>query len=235
MLNETYLLLGIRFNRKCALRQQGNSLDFIDALVFNKHMKRRISFVLALMLTILIQIPPSTAQAFEMQGMISYNLSRIDPKPTNFLDSSNGIGYTFLGRLDLGPGQIESGFQFIPTSISITETARELKFTGSYWILPVMYRLHFLPPFFSFAIGGDYAAVGTSNVTTQGVTSASTAYRSHFGAQASVQATQDLGENISAVLDCRYRKGLASAVTINNVSSNYDFWSISLGIQKHLD
>lgn len=203
--------------------------------MFNYSMKTRFFWRLSTLLTLSFCLIPDTARAFEMQGMISYNLSRVGPKPTNYLESSNGIGYTFLGRLDLGPGQVESGFQFIPTSISITETNRELKFTGSYWILPLIYRLHFLPPFFSLGIGGDYAVVGTSNVTTQGVTSVNPAYKSHFGAQASLQATQDLGENISAVLDLRYRKGLADAVTINSVSSRYDFWAISLGIQKHLD
>jgi hypothetical protein len=178
-----------------------------------------------------------SASAFEMQGMISYNLGQINPKPTNYLSSSNGIGYTFLGRLDLGPGQIESGFQFVPTSISTTQTFGELKATGSYWILPLMYRYTFLPPFFSIAIGGDYAVVGTNNLSVGGaqVNGLTSGYRSHFGAQVSFEINQDLGEDLSIVLDLRYRAGLANAITYGTEGSKYNFWVIGLGIQKHLE
>lgn len=177
------------------------------------------------------------AQAFEMLGMFSYNLGQFTPKPTNFNSSSNGIGYTFLGRLDLGPGQLESGFQFIPTSISTQETFGELKATGSYWILPLMYRYTFFPPFLSAALGVDYAVVGTNNLSVSGtqVNGLTSGFRSHFGAQASLEANQDLGEDISLVLDVRYRAGLATAISYGSVQSKYNFWVIGLGIQKHLE
>jgi hypothetical protein len=196
-------------------------------------MKTLFFFSLFLIHTILINI--CSARALEMQGLISYNLGKVSPEPTRYQNISNGIGYTFLGRFDLGPGQVETGFQFIPTSIALNETIGEVKYTGSHWILPLVYRFHFLPPFFSLGVGVDYAVVGTSNIVVKGVTSASDAYKSHFGAQASLQATQDLGENISAVLDLRYRSSMGNAVQINEVGSKYSIWAISLGIQKHLD
>ncbi len=217
-----------------ALRQQGNSLLFWAPIVFNELMKKIISLGVALFLTISL-VNPVRSNAIEMQGMISYNLGKIDPTPTHYTGSSNAIGYTFLGKFDLGPGQVETGFQFVPTSITTQETIGEVKHTGSFWILPLLYRFNFLPPFFSLAAGLDYAVVGTSNIVAKGVTTSSDEYRSHFGAQASFQVTQDLGENLSAVLDFRYRNSLANAATINNDGSKYQLWVIGLGIQKHLE
>ena len=187
--------------------------------------------------SLLILLTASSSHAYEMLGLISYNLSAIDPKPTNFTKASNGIGYTFLGRFDLGPGLIETGFQFTPTSITTTQSFGEVKVTGAYWILPIMYRYVFLPPFFSVAVGMDYAVVGSSNLSVSGaqVSGLTSGYRSHFGVQASFDVNQDLGENISAVLDLRYRQGLADAITFSNVGSHYNYWVIALGIQKHLE
>lgn len=198
-------------------------------------MKADLRLKITVFFTLFLFTP--AAPAFEMLGMISYNLGQINPKPTNYLSSSNGIGYTFLGRLDLGPGLIESGFQFIPTSISTTQSFGELKATGSYWILPLMYRYVFFPPFLSIAVGGDYAVVGTNNLSVGGtqVNGLTSGYRSHFGAQASFEVNQDLGEDLSLVLDIRYRAGLANAITYGTEGSKYNFWVIALGIQKHLE
>lgn len=181
----------------------------------------------------------SSAFAYEMQGLISYNVSQIESKPSNFSSSGDGIGYSFLGRFDLGPGQLESGFLFTPTSITTTQSTHEVKFTGTYWIFPLMYRIHFFPPFFSFAFGGDYAVVGTTNLIYDGNTLAinniNSGYLSHFGAQASLQATQDLGEDLSLVLDLRYRKGLGTSINLSGAEPKYSFFMVGLGIQKHLE
>ncbi len=188
-------------------------------------------------ISLFLLLNPLTSSAFEMLGLISYNLAQVNPKPSAYTDSSNGIGYTFLGQVEVGPGLIESGFQFIPTSITTRQTFGEVKTTGSYWVLPLMYRYIFLPPFFSVAVGADYAVVGTNNLSVSGtqVNGLTSGYRSHFGAQMSVAVSQDLGENLSAVLDLRYRGGLANAITFGNEGSKYSFWIIGLGIQKHLD
>lgn len=180
---------------------------------------------------------PAPSSAFEMLGMISYNMGSLSANPTNYKSLSNGIGYTFLGRLDLGPGQLESGFQFTPTSINTQQSFGEVKAIGSYWILPLMYRYTFFPPFFSLGLGVDYAVVGTNNLSVSGsqVTGLTSGYLSHFGVQVSAQANQDLGENLSAVLDLRYRAGLADAITFSNVGAKYNFFIIALGIQKHLE
>ena len=172
-----------------------------------------------------------------MVGLINYNISEVNPKPSSFLKSSNGIGYTFLGRVDFGPGLIEGGFQFTPASITTQQSFGVVTTTGTYWILPLMYRYVFLPPFFSVAAGMDYAVVGTNNLSVNGasMTGLTSGYQSHFGAQVSLEANQDLGENISGVLDVRYRAGLANAISFNNQGSHYNFWIIALGIQKHLE
>ncbi len=199
-------------------------------------MKSALILKISLISAILL-VNPISASAFEMLGLISYNMGQVNPRPSSFKSLSDGIGYTFLGRVDLGPGQIESGFQFTPTSIVTTQTFGEITTTGSYWILPLMYRYTFIPPFFSFAVGIDYAVVGTNNFSIGGaqVNGITTGYKSHFGAQASLEANQDLGENLSAVLDVRYRGGLANAITFSNEGSRYNFWVIALGIQKHLE
>ena len=84
----------------------------------------RLKIAIILLISLL---NPISSQAYEMLGMISYNLAQVNPKPTAYTSSTNGIGYTFLGRMDLGPGLLESGFQFILTSISTQQTFGELK------------------------------------------------------------------------------------------------------------
>jgi len=199
-------------------------------------MRATFGLNLALIL-ILSALTVSPSRAYEMLGLFSYNFSNINPKPTLYSGTKNEIGYTFLGRIDLGPGLLESGFQFIPTSISTQQAFGELKTTGSYWILPLMYRYVFFPPFFSVAAGVDYAVVGSTNLSVSGnqVAGLTSGYQSHFGVQASLEANQDLGENLSLVLDLRYRQGLATAISFNNVGSHYNFFIIGLGIQKHLE
>ena len=100
-----------------------------------------------------------------------------------------------------------------------------------------MYRYIFFPPFFSIAVGPDYAVVGTNSLSVSGtqVNGLTSGYRSHFGGQVSLDINQDLGENMSAVLDFRYRGGLANAISFGGVGSKYNFFIIGLGIQKHLE
>lgn len=180
----------------------------------------------------------TSAQAFDMTGMISYNIGQLSQKPTTYVEKSNSIGYAFFGRLDLGPGQLESGFHYVPVSITTQKSFGEVKTSGSYWILPLMYRFTFLPPFFSFALGVDYAVEGNTKIDVGGTlngSGGSSGYRSHFGYQGSLAAAQDLGENLSAVLDFRYRGGLGEAIAFDGVNTKYNFFTIALGLQKHLD
>ena len=180
------------------------------------------------------------AQAFEMAGMVGYDINKYTAPPSNYTDTSNGIGYGFLARLELGPGMIESGFLYTSTAISVSANANTgLKFSGSYWMIPLMYRYVFLPPFLSLAVGGDYAVAGNTTLAVTGtplagLTSASS-YKSHFGAQVSLAAVQDLGENLGVVLDLRYRAGLGNAIYFGSQATKYDVTIISLGIQKRLD
>jgi len=180
----------------------------------------------------------STAHAIEMAGFVGYTGSIYPSKPIEYVRTSGGVGYGFLTRLDLGPGQIESGFLYTPTSITYTVGASAVKTNGSYWILPLQYRIPLYAPFFSLSVGPDFALKGNTSYTIEGasVSPSASGYKSHFGLQASVQAAQDLGENLSAILDLRYRQGLNTAITlINDQSTRLNFFMISLGIQKRLD
>jgi hypothetical protein len=180
----------------------------------------------------------SSAQAFDMVGMVSYNIGQLSNQPSNFVEKGNSLGYDFFGRLDLGPGQIESGFLYSPVSITTKVAAANVKTAGSYWILPLLYRVQILPPFFSLAAGFDYAVEGNTNIEISGGTipsGSNSGYRSHFGYEISAEAAQDLGENLSAVLDVRYRGGFAPAIAFSGQDTKYNFVMIALGLQKHLE
>jgi hypothetical protein len=200
----------------------------------NHEMKRFSNLALACLL-----LTPLSANAFDMVGLISYNMGQLSNPPSNYVDRGNALGYGFLGRLDFGPGQIESGFLYSAVSITTSKSFGEIKSKGSYWMLPLMYRFHFLPPFFSFAAGFDYAVEGYSNIEIASASlngnGGSSGYRSHFGYQLSLEAAQDLGENLSAVLDLRYRGGLGEAIAFDGQNTKYNFVMISIGLQKHLD
>lgn len=99
-------------------------------------------------------------------------------------------------------------------------------------MIPMLYRYEFWAPYVSIAAGFDYAIqAGTTLSRTQGLTTANgDQYRSHWGWVTSLQVKQDIGEDLSVLLDLRYRKGLASAIQSSTVS----FTSIGLGIVKNL-
>jgi hypothetical protein len=178
------------------------------------------------------------AHSVELLGLISYDGSIYSQKPANYTGNSGGIGYGFLGRLDLGPGLIESGFLYTATSIKTQEPFGDVKTQGAFWIIPLLYRVYVLPPFFSVAFGADYAILSNNQVEVAGSSlgpSASSGFRSHFGLEGSLEALQDLGENLSAVLDLRYRYGLADAINLNGTGVRYQTFIISLGIQKRLE
>ena len=178
------------------------------------------------------------ANAFEVYGLVSYDGSVYSGKPSNVTDTGGGVGYGFFGRLDLGPGQIESGFLYTVTSVTTQEVFGSAKTSGSFWEIPILYRIYVLPPFVSVALGPDYAILGYNRVTVDGGNVAdgfSSGYKSHFGFEADVQALQDLGENLSGVLDFRYRYGLADALHIDGVGMRYQAFTISLGLQKRLE
>ena len=200
-----------------------------------------------LVLSIFLTLTSANTFAFEMLGLISYDISSIQNKPSNYGSTQNGLGYNFFGRIDLGPGKLESGFMYAPAGVTTHEASLgDVKMTGSYWIIPLIYRYSFYEPFFSLGVGFDYAAVGNTALTVNGapynIASNNSGYQSHFGAEISGEATQDLGENLSAVLDVRYRMGLSNGITFLNLDptvtsaqSKYNFFMIAIGLQKRLD
>jgi hypothetical protein len=195
-------------------------------------MKQKLNWLLLLTL---FQAP--LAHSVELLGLISYDGTNYSTKPANYKGSGGGIGYGFLGRLDFGPGLIETGFLYTATSITTTEPFGDVKTNGSFWIIPLMYRIYVVPPFISVALGVDYAILSTSSVEVAGsqIGNYSSGYRSHFGLEGSVEALQDLGENLSAVLDVRYRYGLANTLSLSGVGVRYQAYIISLGLQKRLE
>jgi hypothetical protein len=187
-------------------------------------------------LFLLVQSP--IAQAVELVGLISYDLSAYSKKPANYSSSGGGIGYAFFGREDLGPGLIETGLMYTATSITTQEPFGTVKTSGSFWIIPLLYRVYVVPPFLSVAIGPDYAILSSNQIEVEGSslgTNYTSGYRSHFGVEGSVEALQDLGENLSAVLDIRYRYGLADTLSLSGNGVRYQTYFISLGIQKRLE
>jgi hypothetical protein len=189
-------------------------------------------------LALLFAIAPR-AQAFEVYGLVSYDASQYSGKPSNYSDSGGGAGYGFFGKLDFGPGQIESGFLYTVTSISTQEPFGLAINSGSFWQIPILYRVYVLPPFVSVAFGPDYAIVGYNRVTVAGAEvssdASSSGYKSNFGLEADVQGLQDLGENLSAILDIRYRYGLGNAISVDGAGVRYQAFIISIGLQKRLE
>jgi hypothetical protein len=197
-----------------------------------------VKLFLFLIVFILIQTSQcKSAAAFEMQGLISYDISELQNPPANYTGTENGLGYEFFGRLDLGPGKIESGFLYASTGITTNESFGPVKTTGSYWMIPLMYRIPIYEPFFSLGVGADYAIVGNTAITAAGtqLSSLTSGYKGNFGVEISGEATQDVGENLSIVFDARYREGLQKAITYDGVDSKYNFLIFSIGLQKRLE
>ena len=195
-------------------------------------------FLISIVLSIqFIELP--NANAFELLGLVAYDIGSYTPKPSNYVNTQNGLGYAFFGRLDLGPGKVESGFIYTPTSITTRTPSQsfDIKTAGSYWILPVLYRYSFYEPFFSIAVGLDYAFIGNTAVSVVGTpinNPATSGYQSNFGGEISFEASQDLGENLSLVFDARYRRGFQNAITFENTTSKFHFVMLALGLQKAL-
>ena len=196
-------------------------------------MKQKLNWLLLLLI---FQAP--LAHSIELLGLISYDGSAYAKKPSNYVSSGGGIGYGFAGRLELGPGLIESGFRYTATSVTTSELFGNVKTTGSFWIIPLLYRVYVVPPFLSLAIGPDYAILSNTQIELNSSSlggNYSSGYRSHFGLEASAEALQDLGENLSAVLDVRYRYGLADTINLDGTGLRYQAYIISIGIQKRLE
>ena len=180
------------------------------------------------------------ARGFDMQGFISYDIPNFSPRPSNYVSSKGGVGYSFFGRMELGPGMIETGFLYAPFSLT-TLNNQEFKFSGSYWTFPLLYRYEFWEPYLSLAAGFDYAVEGGTQINVNGASAGASnlSYQSHFGAVLSFQAKQDLGEDLSVVLDLRYRMGLGSAIDapngVTSTATKLNFTSIGIGISKHLE
>lgn len=192
-------------------------------------------FLLGMLISFGIASP--RCDAIELAGLLGYHLSMFSEKPSNYESASGGVGYAFLGRVDLGPGMLESGFLAAPNSITTRQTFGNVKASGFYWIIPLMYRINILPPFFSLAVGGDYAVESSTSFSVSGAQLSSTTngYQNHFGAQVSLEAVQDVGENLSILFDARYRQGLGTAITINSQAIKYNFLMLGIGLQKRLE
>jgi hypothetical protein len=185
----------------------------------------------------LLLLSSPQAIAYEMLGLVGYDFNLMTNKPSNTVRSAGGIGYGFIGRLDLGPGRLETGFLYTPLSITTNISTIEVKTSGSYWIVPVLYRYEIVPPFLSMALGADYAIQGSTNIAANGSlgNAASTEFQNHFGLEASLEAAQDLGEDLSLVLDIRYRYALGDAITLSNQALKYNFTMVAIGFQKRLE
>jgi hypothetical protein len=189
-----------------------------------------------LVLGFLFALSCASSHAVEMVGFAGYASSLYASKPTAVSKTAGGIGYGFLTRFDLGAGMIEGGFLYAPTSLTWSVGGNDVTASGSYWILPIQYHLPIYLPYLSISIGPDFAIMGNTSYSYPGSTLPSAEkFKSHFGAEVSVQASQDLGENLSAVIDLRYREGIGSAFTINNQSTRLNFFMTSFGIQKRLE
>lgn len=188
----------------------------------------------ALFLVLLLLLAPST-QAFEMAGILGYDFNLMRGKPINTVASGGGVTYGFFGRLDLSDAsKIESGFLYAPTSLTTHYSFGDVKSSGSYWLIPLLYRFDLMAPFFSLALGLDYAVVGTNSISINGTIPASS-YQSHLGAEVSFQAVQDLGENLGALFDLRYRQGLQDAISFGTQGTQFNFLLVALGLQKRLE
>jgi hypothetical protein len=178
------------------------------------------------------------SRALEVTGFTGWHSQSASPKDPSFSGSGGGIGYGFSTRVDAGFGGWESGFLFSPVSLNFNVGTSEVRAGGSYWILPIIYRIPLIAPFITFGLGPDFAVRSGTSYTIQGTSLASapaSGFRSHFGAQASVQAVQEVGENLAAVLDLRYRQGIGPAISIQSTPSTLATFMISLGVQKRLD
>lgn len=178
----------------------------------------------------------SNALALEMAGLLGYDFNLMSGKPTNTVRTGGGVSYVFLIRTEVANnGKLESGFLYTPTSITTSYATVDVKSTGSFWILPLLYRFDLGSPFFSLGLGADYATFGSSQLSANPGGIISSSYQSHFGLEASFEANQDVGEDLSAVLDLRYRQGLGDAITFSSQGTKFNFLMIALGVQKRLE
>jgi hypothetical protein len=165
----------------------------------------------------------ASAHAIEITGLTGYHLSSPSPKDPSHLSTKGGVGYGFFTR---------------PVSTTFSVGTNEVRAGGSYWILPVIFRIPLFSPFLSIGFGPDFGVRGGTSFTIQGTSLASapaSGFRSHFGAQVSLQATQELGDHLGAVLDLRFRQGIGPAISVQSTTSTLSTTQISLGIQKRLD
>jgi hypothetical protein len=180
----------------------------------------------------------ASAHAIEITGLTGYHLSSPSPKDPSHLSTKGGVGYGFFTRFELAYGALESGLLFTPVSTTFSVGTNEVRAGGSYWILPVIFRIPLFSPFLSIGFGPDFGVRGGTSFTIQGTSLASapaSGFRSHFGAQVSLQATQELGDHLGAVLDLRFRQGIGPAISVQSTTSTLSTTQISLGIQKRLD
>jgi hypothetical protein len=226
-----------------ALSEFISSFEKSNNCGLNSHFKARnriqcanhFKMILKLLLSLVLFSPfIAEARTFEMMGMVHYANPSFRPNPTGFVQDGGGIGYAFFGRLELGPGLLESGFLYAPVSYTYATAitiGRNDKVSSSYWTLPLLYRYEFFAPYLSIATGLDYAIEGGTLSSLAGQLTGTNAYQSHFGWVTSFQAKQDVGENLSIVFDLRYRQGLSPGV----LNSRISFMTFGLGLIKHLE
>lgn len=192
----------------------------------------------ALLLAAVWLLQHGSVRALEIAGSAGFHGHEFSDKDPSYRSTSGGVGYSFSARMDAGYGFLESGFLFSPVVMNFSVGSNEVRAGGSYWILPVLYRIPVFSPFVSFGFGPDFAVRGGTSYTIQGTSLASapsSGFRSHFGGQLSLQAAQDIGENLSAVLDLRYRRGIGPAISVQSTTSTLSTIMFSLGIQKRLE
>ena len=194
-----------------------------------------MKLILILLSSVLISAT-THAIPLELTGLVGYDVNLMSNKPSNTTDTHGGVTYGFSARTDFFAGKIETGFLYTPLSITTTNPfLGDEKSSGAYWIVPLLYRFDVFPPFLTLAFGPDYAVVGNNTLSLNAGNYTTSAYNSHFGGEVSAQGVQDLGENLSAVLDIRYRAGFSDAITINNQGTKFNFLLIAFGLQKRLE
>jgi hypothetical protein len=181
-----------------------------------------VVFTVALTVALALVGAAGSAEAAEVVALSGIGVPFYSNKSPTFTRTGGGIFLATMLRMESGAGGFETGILRAGLSAMRNEGATETRSDGSYWIVPVLYRLPLHPPFFHLAIGADYA-FGDST------------FKSHPGLEAALQAQQDLGNDYGVVLDIRFREGLGTAFSASGQTSGIRILTAALGFQKRLE